>query len=271
MGTLFSFAYSTTRSLKIIFLLFVLGAFLGFPCTGLIAAESGEGSPEATEEFADLDDDWLDEEPEAVYDPLEPVNRAFFVFNDKLYFWFLRPVAKGYVAVVPQPARECVSNFFMNLKTPVRLVNNLLQGKVSESGIELSRFVINTTVGVAGLWDPARNWMDLKPSREDLGQTLGKYGVGEGVYICWPFFGPSNVRDTIGLAGDYFLDPFTYLTLNGEEEWEVVVGAKSINQINKTSLKLGDYESFKEATLDPYSALRDAYYAKRRSKINDEL
>ncbi|MBU0481151.1 MAG: VacJ family lipoprotein [Proteobacteria bacterium] len=236
----------------------------------LCAQENQGGGDQVAREFAALDDDWLEDEPEQVYDPLEPVNRFFFTFNDKLYFWLLRPVARGYSFVVPEPARECVGNFFRNLKMPARFVNSLLQGKIAESGTEVTRFVINSTAGVVGLWDPARNWFDLKPSPEDMGQTLGKFGIGEGVYICWPFFGPSNVRDSIGMAGDYFLDPFSYLAFNDEEGFKVVTGAKSVNQINTTSLKLGDYESFKEATLDPYGALRDAYYAKRRSQINDK-
>jgi phospholipid-binding lipoprotein MlaA len=203
-----------------------------------------------------------------VADPLEPVNRVFFAFNDKLYFWVLKPVSKGYALVVPKVVRECAGNFFFNLKTPVRLVNTALQAKFNRSGVELARFAVNTTVGGVGLWDPARSWLKLSPSDEDFGQTLGKYGVGEGLYLCWPVFGPANLRDSLGLAGDYFLDPVSYLYLNHQNEAALEI--RSGETVNRTSLRLGDYEAFKEASFDPYSAMRDSYTQSRRSKINDE-
>lgn len=203
-----------------------------------------------------------------VADPLEPLNRAFFAFNDKLYFWVLKPVSKGYSLVVPTVVRECAGNFFFNIKTPVRLVNAALQAKFSRSGVELARFAVNTTVGVAGLWDPARNWLNLSPSDEDFGQTLGKYGVGEGIYLCWPVVGPNNLRDTLGMAGDHFLNPVSYLYLSDENQLALEI--RGGETINRTSLRLGDYEAFKEASFDPYSALRDSYIQSRRSKINDE-
>jgi phospholipid-binding lipoprotein MlaA len=217
-----------------------------------------------------LEDDLLEDEEYGdvqIADPLESVNRIFFYFNDKLYFWVLKPLARTYSLVAPKPARKCVGNFFYNLKTPIRLVNNLLQGKFAAGSTELTRFLVNSTVGVAGLWDPARNWLDMEASEEDFGQTLGKYGLGEGLYICWPVLGPSNVRDTLGTAGDYFLDPVSYLGFNGESEEAFAL--KSGEMINKTSLRLGDYEDFKDATFDPYSAMRDAYFHQRRSKIED--
>lgn len=217
-----------------------------------------------------LEDDWLDDEEVVdgqVADPLEPVNRMFFYFNDKFYFWLLRPLAQTYSFVAPKPIRKCVGNFFYNLKMPIRFTNNFLQGKFASGGKELSRFLVNSTVGVAGLWDPAHSWLDLSPSEEDFGQTLGKYGLGEGFYICWPVIGPSNVRDTLGFVGDYFLDPVSYLGLNGENEEGLALNVG--DTINKTSFRLGDYEDFKNATFDPYSAMRDAYFHQRRSKIED--
>jgi phospholipid-binding lipoprotein MlaA len=223
------------------------------------------------DEIEYFEDDWLEEEEyedAQVADPFEPVNRIFFYFNDKLYFWVLRPLARTYSFVAPKPARKCVGNFFYNLKTPIRLVNNLLQGKFAASGTELTRFVVNTTVGLAGLWDPARNWLDISASEEDFGQTLGKYGIGEGFYICWPVLGPSNLRDTLGIGGDYFLDPISYLGFNGESDEAFAL--KGSDTLNATSLSLGDYEDFKNATFDPYSALRDAYFHKRRAQIRDD-
>jgi len=194
-----------------------------------------------------------------VSDPLEPLNRAFFHFNDKLYFWVLKPVSRGYSAVVPQPARRGVKNVFSNIATPVRLVNCVLQAEFEGAWVEIERFAINTTVGVAGLGDPARNWWSIQKREGDLGQTLGRYGLGPSIYINWPIIGPSCVRDTVGYVGDLFLDPVNYLV----PKFEYNVGVKSYDTVNGTSLRIGDYEDFKQAAIDPYVALRDAYYQYR--------
>lgn len=201
-----------------------------------------------------------------VKDPLEPMNRAFFHFNDKLYFWVLKPVSQGYTYFIAEDVRLCVRSFLKNLLAPVRIVNNLLQGKVANSGTESARFVINSTLGVAGLADPAKNEFGLHPKEEDLGQTMGSYGFEEGIYICWPFWGPSNVRDTIGMAGDFFLSPVSYLSWS---EPGVGVLVQVGREVNNTSLTLGDYEDFKESAIDPYIALRDAYRQYRHKKIRD--
>ena len=201
-----------------------------------------------------------------VSDPLEPVNRAFFHFNDKLYFWVVKPASQGYSYLIAEDVRMCVRSFLKNLLAPVRIVNNLLQGKVVDSGIETARFVINSTLGIAGLADPAKKEFGLPPKDEDLGQTLGVYGVGEGIYLCWPFFGPSNVRDTVGLAGDFFLSPVSYLAMSDAGAGVAVEAGK---EVNNTSLTLGDYEDFKESAIDPYIALRDAYRQYRQKKISD--
>ena len=199
-------------------------------------------------------------------DPLEPVNRGFFYFNDKLYFWVVKPASQGYAYLIAEDVRMCVRSFFKNLLAPVRIVNNLLQGKIANSGVETARFVINSTLGIAGLADPAKNEFGLSPKEEDLGQTMGVYGVGEGIYFCWPFFGPSNVRDTIGLAGDFFLTPVSYLAMSDSGAGMAVEAGR---EVNNTSLVLGDYEDFKESAIDPYVALRDAYRQYRHKKIHD--
>ncbi len=199
-------------------------------------------------------------------DPLEPVNRIFFHFNDKFYFWVLKPVSQGYDYFIAEDVRMCVQRFFKNIIAPVRIVNNLLQGKVANSGIETARFVINSTLGIAGLADPAKHEFGLAPKDEDFGLTMGNYGLGEGVYICWPFLGPSNVRDTIGLAGDFFLSPLSYLARSDAETGLAIEAGR---EVNNTSLTLGDYEDFKESAIDPYIALRDAYRQYRQKKLHD--
>lgn len=201
----------------------------------------------------------------AVSDPLESVNRAFFTFNDKLYFWVLKPVAKGYSKILPQPLRIGVKNIYSNIRTPVRLVNCALQGEFTGAWTELERFVINTTVGVVGYGDPARDWWTIEQHDADLGQTLGRYGCGTSIYFVWPLLGPSNVRDTAGYTGDLFLSPLTYVL--PEFYWTVAV--KAHETVNTTSLREGEYEDFKNASIDPYVAMRDAYAQYRKNFVNN--
>jgi phospholipid-binding lipoprotein MlaA len=208
------------------------------------------------------------EEPEEVVvetiaDPLEPINRAFFLFNDKFYFWLLKPVASGYKAVLPQVVRVSVRNFFSNVSTPIRLVNCLLQAKFECGGTETIRFLLNTTIGIAGLFDPAKTEFHIQKRETDFGATLGVWGIGPVIYFNWPILGPSSLRDTVGYVGDLFLDPTNYLITSTP----INLAIKSYYQVNETSLTLGEYEDFKEAALDPYIALKDAYYQYRQNKI----
>jgi phospholipid-binding lipoprotein MlaA len=252
----------------------LLFGMLSYPC---LAAEGGDleeqtaqDTPAADEWLAEDDDpfgdeDWSDDELATVADPLEPVNRFFFHFNDKLYFWILKPTATGYAFIFPKGFRICVRNVFANLLAPARVINNILQGKVPESGVELGRFAINSTLGILGLFDVAKDTYNMEASEEDLGQSLGFYGAGPGFYINWPLLGPSNVRDTIGRFGDAFVDPLNYLAGNIYVRAGIWTGEK----VNYTSLTLGDYELFKETALDPYTAVRDAYQQFRQGRIED--
>lgn len=238
---------------------------------------------EAVAGEAEIPFDPFDDETDAYYaeddgglqmvaDPISGFNRAMFVFNDKLYFWVLKPVASGYRVVVPTPARTGIKNFFYNLLTPVRLVNCLLQAKFKAAGGELGRFTINTTVGMLGFLDPAAEYPELNPPSEDLGQTLGRYSVGDGFYIVWPLLGPSTLRDTVGAVGDWALNPFTFMQLVNVDGGVLTsdttnVAMFGVRVVNDTSFRIGDYESLKNAALDPYEAFRDAYIQNRRSKI----
>ena len=219
---------------------------------------------EAAPEVAKPDEAEVEEavDDETIADPIEPWNRAMFQFNDKLYFWALKPVARGYNAVVPEPARISVRSFFRNVAMPVRFVNSLFQGKFKAAGTELARFGINTTIGLVGFFDVAKSRFDLEAHNEDLGQTLGYYGMGGLMYIVWPFIGPSNVRDTIGFAGDSFLNPVNYI-----EPFEAAFGVSAYEQLNRTSLELGTYEDMVESALEPYIAVRDAYIQYRNGLI----
>ena len=199
-----------------------------------------------------------------IADALEPFNRAMYHFNDKLYFWLLKPVAQGYGKVVPEAARVGVSNFFANLAFPIRFVNCLLQANFEGAAAELGRFTVNTLWGVGGFLDPASSKdINLSKQDEDFGQTLGTYGLGQGFFINWPIFGPSSPRDTVGLVGDGFLTPYTYLS-----PWYAGAGTRVYDRVNDTSLTIGNYESLKEAAIDPYVAIRDAYVQYRLKKVN---
>lgn len=201
----------------------------------------------------------------AIADPLEPFNRAMYHFNDKLYFWVLKPVAIGYKAVAPEKVRVGVKNFFYNLRFPIRFINCLLQGKMEGAGNEVRRFVTNTAVGLGGFIDIATNKLEIKKYEEDLGQTLGSYGMGPAFFINWPILGPSNLRDTLGTVGDFFADPISHVDLAAK--YRISVRAYSV--VNNTSLVIGEYEDFKSAAFDPYVAIRDAYYQHRKSMIQE--
>jgi phospholipid-binding lipoprotein MlaA len=209
----------------------------------------------------------LEEPMETIADPLEPVNRAFFHFNDKLYFWVLKPIATGYKTIIPEEGRIGVRNFFSNLTTPVRLANCLLQANPKCAGTEALRFVLNTTIGVAGLLDPAKKRFNIEKQDKDFGQTLGLWGMGPVFYLNLPILGPLTLRDGLGYAVDVSLDPRTYLAIYVVIAGYINTGGWVLEEINETSLTLGEYEDLKKAALDPYIALREAYVQYRQNKI----
>jgi len=200
-----------------------------------------------------------------IADPVEPWNRAMYHVNDKLYFWLFKPAAKGYKYVVPEDIRGLFSSFYENLKAPIRIVNNLLQGKPKYAAIEMAKFLINSTVGVGGLRDCAKECFGINGRYADFGQTLGKYGVGFGFYVVWPVLGPSSPRDTVGWIGDWLLRPQSYIS----SEWisPESVGLYTHEKVNDTSFHLGEYEMIKNAAIDPYVAMRDIYIQYRTKLI----
>jgi|YNPBryantNP2012_1023418.scaffolds.fasta_scaffold01293_8 Surface lipoprotein len=200
----------------------------------------------------------------ALADPIEPVNRFMFQFNDKLYFYVLKPAAQGYSFLLPEPVRISVSNFFRNLGFPVRFANSVLQLKFKDAGNEFSRFCINTIYGVGGLFDPAKEYWELPQKDEDFGQTLGHYGVGQGFYLVLPVFGPSSLRDGIGLVADIFTDPLTYY-LN----WETHAVEQGVSTVNHTSLHIGEYENIKKEALDPYIFIKEGWTQRRDALVRE--
>ncbi len=220
--------------------------------------------------------DLLDEEDEELYDeydekvdvdvsdPLEPMNRVFFEFNDILYDFVLKPVSDGYSWIFPQELRECFDHFFSNIAEPVRFLNLMLQGRFADSGQTLERFLINSTIGIYGLVDIASLEFDLDLQKADFGQTLGHWGVGSGLYICWPFLGPSTVRDTVGLGVDSYLHPLQYTT----GDYRARLGYFAGNRINTLSLNPTLYDDLRRYSLDPYIASRQAYIEYRDALVD---
>jgi len=243
--------------------------FLVATCPHSLALSSGPEDEAAVKDNASSGKEVEPEEVEweeiseekTVPDPLEPWNRLVFTFNDRLYFWVMKPAAQGYNAVIPEVVRISVQNFFDNLSMPVRFVSSVLQAKLKSAGIELARFGVNSVFGIAGLFDIAKSY-NLEPQERDLGLTFGFYGIGEGLYIVWPFWGPSSLRDSVGSVGDGFLSPTNYIT-----PAEDSLAVNGYSYFNNISLHTGEYEDLKESAIDPYIAVKDSYIQHRRYLI----
>jgi phospholipid-binding lipoprotein MlaA len=241
--------------------------FLSVGCT-----QPGKALAEEDDDTIDfLDDEFYENDPVSseVGDPLEPFNRAMFEVNDFTYTWVFDPVASGYSYVIPSDIRGTVNNFFYNLQEPVRCLNALLQGRFSDAGTLLIRFIINTTGGIAGLADPAGRELGFKAVDATLGQTLGVWGVGDGFYLVVPFYGPTTLRDFTGdIVDGLALTPYYYWA-NGFEE---KAGIYMFKEMTKLSMHLGEYEDLKKMSFDPYVALRNVYLQNRiQIRDNPEL
>lgn len=220
-----------------------------------------------------FEEEFSGQETNNTIDPLSGYNRVMTSFNDKFIMYLLNPISKAYAFILPQTIRIGVSNAIDNILFPVRFTNNLLQGKLQNSSDELERFIINSTVGVAGLIDVATNYTTtpIPAHDEDFGQTLGHYGIGSGFHVVLPFLGPSNVRDIVGLTADAYISPL--VNIRGMENYKIPdnldqsIGIFAVRFINKTSLHLGEYESLKKDAIDLYPFFRDTYEQKRASDI----
>lgn len=202
----------------------------------------------------------IDEE----YDPWEPFNEQTFEFNRKLDRYILKPVAKGYNAVVPDQVQIMLSNSLDNIAFVPRAVNSVLQGKFEGALREVSRFMLNTTLGVGGLFDVGKH-AGIPKTREDFGQTLGVWGMGPGPYLVLPFMEPLTVRDGIGKGVDMFLDPLGYFV----PLIPVRLGMKVADTVNDRSLNLDLYQGFEETVIDMYSAVRQGYLQRREKLVKE--
>ena len=216
-------------------------------------ASAPENDPEALAEY------------NTINDPIEPANRGIFEFNLFLDRALFRPVTALYRTIAPETVREFIHNFLQNLRTPVILANDLLQGEPSRGGDTTMRFVINSTIGVLGFGDPATA-MGFEQHDEDFGQTLAVWGAGEGPYLMIPIFGPSNPRDAVGKVVDFFLDPINWW--DSKEGLDSVLWGRTVMSGIDTRDQLWDVlDDLEKSSIDFYASIRSLY----RQRRNDEI
>ena len=203
------------------------------------------------------------ERPKDPKDPFENANRAIHKFNDAVDRATLKPIAKGYKRITPEWFRRGVGNFFSNLQYPATIVNQLLQGKPGAAARDTGRLLMNTVLGLGGVLDPATS-VGLDKNDEDLGQTLGVWGVPSGPYVVMPFLGPTTVRDAPSTVAETFLDPLTY----ADVQWEVMWGLRAVDIVDSRA-QLLTLEPLLERTFDPYAFVRNAFLQRREYHVRD--
>ncbi len=222
-----------------------------------------QNEPEIQSEFKDPFADPFEKEQEqktraTLPDPLEPYNRAVFTFNDFFYEKIMVPVSRGYRSVTTRGIRNSLSNFFSNLKEPVYFVNSILQGEGSDAHTAFARFTVNSTFGLAGLFDVVDD--EPGPAPHSLNQTLARWHVGSGFYIVWPVAGGTSLRGTTGMAGDSFLNPLNHT------DSKTSLYTSGLKNINSAQGYLKQYRDLKKYSLDPYVALKN-YHANRETGL----
>ena len=199
-----------------------------------------------------------------IYDPIEGINRAIFSFNNVADRIELEPIAKGYKKL-PTTMQKGIGNFLNNLKLPLVVVNQILQGQIENASNSTGRFLVNSTVGLLGLVDVADK-IGLEQTQEDFGQTLAKWGVGDGFYLVLPIFGPSNLRDTSGMLLTYATDPINAYAVQQNETWILPVRTAT-NAIDQRSQIIDEVNALRNNSLDYYASVRSSYYQNRKASI----
>ena len=203
----------------------------------------------------------------------EGVSRAMFSFNMAFDDIILEPIAKGYNKL-PKPLKDGTGNFTSNIATLLSIPNNLLQGNIKQLGHSTGSFIVNTSVGILGFFNPAEK-LGLKPYKEDVGQTLGSYGMGPGCYFVLPILGPTTARDSVGLIADSFIDPFAHVTLREKELFNVsgneldFYSLKGIGAVDFRSDNITNFDSLEKNSIDLYSSLKSVYLQDRERKIKN--
>ena len=229
---------------------------------GKVVEKAGPAKEEEMDEYATTAD---------ISDPLEKLNRGTFWVNDQLYTFIFRPIAKGYTLILPRPVRKGIDNAFENVKYPIRVVNCTLQGKFKRAGQETGKFLVNTVGGVGGVFRPAESIPALANlPDEDTAQTFGKWGIPNGPYLVLPLLGPSSLRDTVGLAGDYALNPvnwpyFWWYGSRSKHDWVIVPPLS--NTLRATPAQMDRYDTITKDAVDPYLSARSAYSQNRAEAV----
>ena len=242
--------YYINRFLGRIALVMIIG-IAGFGILfGVVPQASAQANPEESEEYDQ--------------DPWESFNEGNFEFNRKVDRYALKPIATGYDAVLPNLVQTSIMNIIKNLGVVRRLVNNLLQLKFDGAGREVLRFTVNSTIGIVGIFDVARDGMGIKESDEDTGQTLGVYGVGPGPYLVLPLLPVTTVRDGFGALVDTAMNPLLFVAPVG-----ATLGIFATNTVNDRSLNLDKFERVEDTVIDLYGAVRNAYLQRRAADIKN--
>jgi len=232
-----------------------------------LVEEAVEKDKKAQEDLWEDEDALSEEDAEelTIADPLYYFNKGIWHFNDFVYLRLGEPAARGYNYVIPETVRGGIRNFFSNLYTPVRLVSCLLQAKWEQAGTETGRLLINSTFGILGFADMAKEeeWTGWEVAEEDMGQVFGAWGIGHGFYLVLPLVGPSSARDGVGRLANSYLDPIDWLDI---KFWEYVA-IWSYREFNNYSFYEGEYTKFREMSLDPYTAMRNAYIQFRARQV----
>ena len=236
-------------------LIFII--FISVFSFSIIAAESDNVNTDS----ADFNTGNYEDE---IFDPLEPVNRAIFSFNNFADKIILEPAAKGYKKL-PSPVQSGIGNFLNNLKLPLVVVNQLLLGQGKNAAESSGRFIVNSTAGLFGLIDVAEK-IGLEQKQEDFGQTLATWGVGDGFYIVLPIFGPSNVRDTAGMILTYTTDPINAYAVREGEAWLLPLRTAT-NAIDQRSKIIDEVNALRNNSIDYYAAVRSSYYQNRKAAV----
>lgn len=240
-----------------------------------ITVKKGHGSSTAGAQSVkgSASDDDLDEYKNVTHiaDPIQPVNRGVFWFNHQLYHYAFHPLCRAYKAVLPSPVRTGIYNVFDNIEYPVRFVNDLLQGQPKRAGLETEKFLVNSTVGIAGIFRPSDKIASLKDvPKTDTGVTLAKWGVPDGCYIVWPVLGPKSVRDTVGFVGDLALYPVAWVTYGavGGLTGASTLAVSGPDAARTTSDKIDTYNTLTRSSVDRYLAVRSAYEQNRKKAVS---
>ena len=243
-------------SKKIIILFFLFFSLLSYK---VIASDADQVNTDSE----DFETTTIEDE---IYDPFEPVNRAIFSFNNVADRIVLEPIAKGYKKL-PSPLQSGINNFLSNLRAPLVVVNQLLQGQGQNAFQSSGRFIVNSTVGIFGLFDVAEK-MGLEEKEEDYGQTLATWGVGDGFYLVLPLFGPSNLRDTSGMVLTMLTDPINAYAVSEGEAWLVPMRTAA-NAVDQRSQIIDEVNALRDNSVDYYAAVRSSYYQNRKAAINN--